>query len=80
MERAAEALRELGRLFAPLETADALADFVDLEAALPQEMPDRDAAMAKRMQQRGHTLPGGAFGTKLLRERLKDYRLPTAAA
>lgn len=79
MERAAEALRELGRLFAPLETADALADFVDLEAALPQEMPDRDAAMAKRMQQRGYTLPGGAFGMKLLRERLRGIVAPRFA-
>lgn len=76
MERAAEALRELGRLFAPLETANALADFVDLEAALPQEMPDRDAAMAKRMQQRGNALPGGAFDMKQLRERLRGIVAP----
>ena len=79
MERAADALRELGCLFAPLRTADALADFIDLEAALPQQMPNRDEEMASRLKQRGNALSGGAFAMKLLRERLHGLVAPRFA-
>ena len=79
MERAADALRELGCLFAPLRTADALADFMDLEAALPQQMPNRDEEMASRLKQRGNALSGGAFAMKLLRERLHGLVAPRFA-
>jgi hypothetical protein len=73
MQAAREALFKFASWFIPLPDPNAVADFIDLEAALPDELPMRSIRVDAGLQQRGVIIAGGAWALGRLHERLMAW-------
>ena len=73
MEAAKRVLMAFGAVFSPLPNADLVGDFIDLEAAFPDNMPQRVQFMHEELVNRGMDPAGGSWAIDGLVKRLANW-------
>lgn len=66
-------LMALGAVFSPLPSADFVGDYIDIEAALPDNAPQREQHIHAELVRRGMDPAGGAWSIEQLVSRLANW-------
>ena len=73
MEAAKRVLMALGAVFSPLPSADFVGDYIDIEAAIPDNAPRREQHIHAELVRRGMDPAGGTWSIEQLVNRLANW-------